>query len=143
MAVLNDEQISDAFSTHLHPGEKLLLTAMGVKQPNMLYMLPLFALAVIPGVIATQMLTKNYVIGLTDSRFIALQIKNLTNSEVKEVIEYSLEAFRSAPAKVKTGALFTTITIDDVEKPFKAKFARALSKSNRPNAVAIGEALSG
>lgn len=142
MAKLTSEQVEDALKTHLQSGEELKHWAFGVKQPNILVILPLFALAILPGVIATQMLTKNYIVGLTDRRLIALQVKGITNAEVKEVIEYLLDNLRPETVKASTGALFTHIKIDDEAKPFAAKFHRAFSKSNRPHAVAIAEAIS-
>ncbi len=142
MPKLSDELIHEAFKPHLQAGEELKHWAFGVKQPSILVILPLFALAILPGIIATQMLTKNYLIGLTDKRLIVLQVKSITNGEVKEMMEYDLADFANAPGSSKTGGLFTHITIENAEKPFKAKFHRAFSKSNRAHAMAIGEAIS-
>ena len=142
MAKLNDESIKKVFEPHLHEGETLKHWAFGVKQPSMLIIVPLIALAILPGVIATLMLTKSYLIGMTEKRFIVLQIKNMGNAEIKEMIEYELTEFAGNPATTKTGALFTHITIEDEAKPFKAKFHRAFSKSNRANAIAMAEAIS-
>jgi len=143
MARLSDDQISDIFTSHLSKGETLLHFAYGVKTPNMLYMLPLFALAVLPGVIATSILTRHYLVGLTEKRFIVLRIKSFSDGSVSEVIDYELSEFDATPAKTKTGGLFTHIKIENEQKPFAAKFHRAFSKQNRPNAVAITEAISG
>ncbi len=142
MAKLNDERMKNAFLTHLHEGETLQHWAFGVKQPSMLIIIPLIALAVLPGVIATAMLTKNYVIGVTDRRLIILQVKSISNADLKAITEYDLEEFSKAPANVKTGALFTHITIDHPDKAFKAKFHRAFSKTNREQVVAIGALIS-
>jgi hypothetical protein len=113
-----------------------------VKQPNIFLLIVLIALAVLPGIIAVFLLTKNYLIGLTDKRFLVLQIKSINNPQVKQVTEYSLAEVRGMKVKTSTGGLFTHIRIDDAAKPFVAKFHRAFSKNNRPHAVAIGEALS-
>ena len=100
-------------------------------------------LAIIPGLIAVFLLTKSYLIGLTDQRLVVLRIKGPSNGKVKEVTEYGLDDVRAMDVKAKTGKIFTNIEIKDSAKPFKAKFHRAFSKSNRPNAVAIGEAITG
>lgn len=142
MAKLTEDLMKETLSTHLHAGETLQHWAFGVKQPSILLMIPLFALAIIPGVIATQMLTKSYVIGLTGKRLIVLQVKSITNAELKAVSEYSLEEFKANPGSLKVGKIFTSLTIKDAEKPFKAKFHRMFSKGNREHAVAIGEVIS-
>ncbi len=103
----------------------------------------LLALCILPGVIAVALLTKNYFIGLTDRRLIVLQVKGIKPKDVKAVTEYSLSDLSSDNASTSTGSIFTHIEIKDEEKPFKAKFHRAFSKSNRPNAIAIGDAITG
>ncbi len=142
MAKLTSEQVEETLKPHLQSGETLKHWVFGVKQPNILVILPLFALAILPGIIATQMLTKYYIVGLTDRRLIVLQVKGITNAEVKEVIEYPLDSLRPEMVKTSTGALFTHIKITDEAKPFVAKFHRAFSKSNREHAVAIADAIS-
>jgi len=142
MPKLTDDLMQEALSTHLQDGETLSHWAFGIKQPSILLMVPLFALAILPGVIATQMLTKNYLIGLTNKRLIVLEVKSITNIELKALTEYALESFKTRPGSFKAGKLFTHITIDDAEQPFKAKFHRMFSKGNREHAVAIGEAIS-
>jgi len=141
MAKLTDEQVQAAFAPHLHEGETLKHWAYGVKQPNMLLIIGLIALCILPGIIAVALLTKNYFIGLTEGRLIVLQVKGMKPEDVKAVIEYNLSDLSSANASTSTGGLFTHIEIKDEEKPFKAKFHRAFSKDNRPNAMAIGEAV--
>lgn len=141
MAKLNDERIQAAFQPYLHDGETLRYWAFGVKQPNIFLLIFLVALAVLPGLIAVYLLTKNYLIGLTDKRFLVLQIKGPGNTTVKEITEYHLDEVRKMKVKTSTGSLFTHIRIDDPAKPFIAKFHRAFSKNNRPHAVAISEAL--
>ncbi|NOR63661.1 MAG: hypothetical protein GQ535_14350 [Rhodobacteraceae bacterium] len=142
MAKLTEELMQETLKQHLQNGEALKHWAFGIKQPSILLMAPLFALAIIPGVIATQMLTKNYLIGLTDKRLIVLQIKSIANVELKALTEYDREEFKSNPGSFKAGKLFTHLKIESAEKPFKAKFHRMFSKGNREHAVAIGEAIS-
>ena len=142
MAKLNDQQIQQAFAAHLHPGETLRHWAFGVKQPSILLMLPLFALALLPGLIAIFILTRNYLIAVTDSRFIVLRVKSISNAEIKEVMEYGLDELTNGSVKTSTGPLFTHIKIASDTKPFVAKFHRAFSKDNRPHAIAIAETIS-
>ena len=76
MARFKDPNVpAAAFAPYLEPGEHLRNVAFGVRQPNILLMLPLFALAVLPGAIAVALLTKEYVVGLTDRRLIVLRFK--------------------------------------------------------------------
>lgn len=141
MARFKDPNIpAAAFMPHLEPGEQLKHWAYGVKQPNMLLMIPLFALAVLPGAIAVALLTKEYVVGLTDRRFIVLRFKG-KNVQVKEIVDYSLTSL--PPVKASTGALFTHIKILDQAKPFVAKFHRLGMPGNREHAMAMEAALTG
>jgi len=141
MAKLNNERIRAAFQPHLQAGEELRYWAYGVKQPNFFLFLALFLLAIIPGIIAIVLLTKHYLIGLTDNRFLVLEIKGVSNAEVKQITEYSLDELRGMQVKQSAGKIFTHISIDDENQPFEARFHRAFSKDNRPHAIAIGEAI--
>lgn len=141
MARFKDPNVpAAAFSPHLEPGEQLKHWAYGVKQPNMLLMLPLYALAVLPGAIAVALLTKEYVIGLTDRRLIVLRTKG-KNAKVQEISDYPLNSLSEVQAS--TGALFTHIKILDSTKPFVAKFHRLGMPGNREQAMAIQTALTG
>jgi hypothetical protein len=141
MARFKDPKVpAAAFKAYLEPGEQLKHWAYGVKQPNMLLMLPLFLLGVLPGVIGVALLTKEYVAGLTDRRFIALRFKG-KNVEVKEVADYPLSNL--PPVKASTGGLFTHISILDPAKPFVAKFHRLGMPGNREHGMAIEAALTG
>jgi len=130
-----------AFAPYLEPGEQLRHIAFGVKQPNMLLMLPLFALAVLPGAIAVALLTKEYVVGLTDRRLIVLRFKGKSVS-VQEVLDYRLGG-HLPPVKSSTGPVFTHIKVEDAAKPFAAKFHRMGMPGNREGAMAIAAALTG
>jgi hypothetical protein len=130
--------VAAAFYPYLQPGEQLRNIAFGVKQPNMLAMLPLFILAIVPGAIATALLTKEYVVALTDRRVIVLRFKS-SQIQVQEVLEYALNYH--APAETSTGSIFTHIRIHDPAKPFVAKFHRAGMPGNREQAMAIAAAL--
>jgi len=142
MPKLTEDLMQETLSAHLQDGETLKNWAFGIKQPSIMLMVPLFALAILPGVIATQMLTKNYLIGLSNKRLIVLQIKSIVNVELKALTEYDLNEFKSNPGTFKAGKLFTHLKAENAEKPFTAKFHRMFSKGNREHAVAIGEAIS-
>ena len=107
--------VAAAFQPYLEPGEQLKHWAFGVKQPSMLLILPLFFLAILPGAIAVALLTKEYIVGLTDRRFIVLRFKG-KKIDVQEVLEYPLNNL--PPVKASTGGLFTHIKIEDPAKPF-------------------------
>ena len=141
MAKMTEERVREAFAPLLQEGETLTHFALGVKQPPIVLIVLLIMLAILPGVIATALLTKNYCIGLTDRRLIVLQIASLANLKMKSVTEYSLEELRGMQVSSTTGSLFTHIAIESADRPFKAKFHRALAPFNRPNAMAIGDAV--
>lgn len=129
------------FQPYLQPGEQIRKVAYGVKQPHILLIVGLMLLAILPGLIAVMLLTKEYLVALTDRRVIVLRFKG-SKVNVQEVLEYPLSNL--PPAKTSTGAIFTHIRIDDPAKPFVAKFHRAgPAPANRENAMAIAAALSG
>ncbi|MCR8726382.1 hypothetical protein [Frigidibacter sp. ROC022] len=147
MAKLNDEMMRAILADGLAPGETLTEVAYGVRQPNMLYMLPLFALAVLPGVIVTQMLTKHYVAGLSASTLHVAEVKPRWSSlalAVKSVVtrrSFDLATLKGQQIKTGQGALFTRIAIGSGKEGWAAKFHRAFSKTNRSSAEAIKAAV--
>ena len=143
MAKTTREQLTEPFLPHLEPGETVTAAAYGVKQPNLLLLLFLVALAVLPGLIAVFLLTKNYLVALTDRRVLVLKIKNAGNFEIKEMIEYSREELPALATKTSTGAIFTHIAIKDDARPFVAKFHRGFCPTNREDAMAIAAAVDG
>ena len=133
-----------AFNPYLEPGEQLKYVAFGVKQPNIFLIVVLIACAVLPGVIAIALLTKNYLVGLTDRRFIVLRFSgNVRRTiKVKEITDYRLNSLPQVVAS--TGPIFTHIKIFDPAKPFVAKFHRIpFGGKNRTNAMAIEAVLTG
>lgn len=132
MARFNDPKVpTAAFTPYLQPGEQLKYCAYGVKQPNILLIL-------LTGTIAAALMTKEYVIGLTDRRFIVLRFKS-KNVNVEEMLEYPLSSL--PPVQASTGGLFTHIKIVDPAKPFVAKFHRMGMPGNREHGMAIEAAL--
>jgi hypothetical protein len=142
MARPDDKNVPAAFAPHLHPGETLKYFGYGVKQPPIILIMLFMLLAILPGIIATAILTKHYLIGLTDKRFLVLRINSMGNHSVKEVLEYSLPLQASMVA-ASTGPLFTHINIKDPAKPFVAKFHRMGMKTNREHTMAIASTLTG
>jgi hypothetical protein len=143
MARPDSTNVPAAFQPHLLPGEQLQHYAYGVKQPPILLIVVFMCLAILPGIIATAVLTKHYLIGLTDKRFLVLEIKSMGNQAVKSVLEYPLQGLAQMKVKASTGALFTHIKIDDAAKPFVAKFHRMGMKTNREHCLAIEGVLNG
>jgi hypothetical protein len=142
MARFKDPNVpAAAFAPYLEPGEQLRHVAFGVKQPSLLMMLPLYALAILPGAIAAALLTKEYVVGLTDRRLIVLRFKG-GKVNVQEVLDYRLGG-HLLPVKSSTGPVFTHIKVEDPAKPFVAKFHRMGMPGNREGAMAIAAALTG
>jgi len=138
MARYKDPVVTEALSKQLHPGEQLQHWAYGVKQPPMGLIFLLVLLAILPGLIAVALLTKEYVVGLTSHRLLILRVKG-GKCQVLEVTEYSRGNL--PPAKTSTGGLFTHITLADPQKPFYAKFHRMGMPQNREHAMAIASAL--
>jgi hypothetical protein len=141
MAKPNEQTVPAAFAPHLQPGEQLKYYGYGVKQPNIGLILLFMLCGLLPGIIATALLTKHYFIGLTDKRFLVLRIKSMGNHAVTEVIEYALSSLNPSIVRASTGPLFTHIAINDPSKPFVAKFHRMGMKTNREHCQAIEAAL--
>ena len=139
MARYKDPVVTEAVGKLLHPGEQLQHWAYGVKQPNIGLIILLVALAILPGLIAVALLTKEYVIALTSHRLLILRVKG-GKCVVQEITEYNRAQL--PPAKTSTGGLFTHITLNDPQKPFYAKFHRLGMPNNREHSMAIAAAIS-
>lgn len=137
-----EDAIHAAVESHLQPSEQALQVAYGVKQPNILLIIGLVALAVLPGIIAITLLTKHYFVALTDQRLLVLEIKGTRKHTVKSVVEYAREEIDDAQVDTSKGMIFTKIKLDDDEKPLKVKFHRSASETNREQSIAIANALS-
>ena len=139
MARFNDSNVPAAIQPHLQPDEQLKHWAFGVRQPNIFLVIALISLAILPGVIAVALLTKNYIVALTDRRFLVLRFTG--KLKIQEIMEYRL----GTPAQVtaSTGPIFTHVKIADPTRPFVAKFHRAGMPNNRLHSMAIAAALQG
>lgn len=140
MARYSDEKVLDAIKPYLHEGEEVRHYAYGIKQPHFALLVLLIALAILPGLIAVVLLTKEYIVALTDRRFIVLRVKG-GKAVVQEVLEYDRSQMPAVEAK--TGSIFTHIRIKDENRPFVAKFHRMGMKENRRHCMAIEAALGG
>ena len=132
MARFNDENVPAAVQPHLQPGEELQNWAYGVKQPHVLVI-------ALTGAILTAMLTKNYIVALTNRRLLVLRFEG--SLKVTEVTEYPL--FPGPQASGSRGMIFTHLRINDAAKPFAAKFHRMGMPNNRAHSTAILAALTG
>ena len=140
MARYKDELVLETIKPYLHEGEEIQNYAFGVKQPHIGLIILLVALAILPGLIAVMLLTKEYIVALTDRRFIVLRVKG-GKAEVQEVLEYDRNEMPAVEAK--TGGVFTHIKIKDEGRPFVAKFHRMGMKENRRHCQEIEAALVG
>lgn len=139
MARFNDPNVVKvAFQPYLEPGETIRHVAYGVKQPPIGLIIPLYLLGILPGVVVVAVMTKEYVVALTDRRFIALRFKG-NAIKVEVVLAWPLAAL--PPVKASTGGLFTHIAIQDPVKPFTAKFHRLGMPGQREETMAIETAL--
>ena len=134
----SDADAAAVLQPHLERGETLRYWASGVRQPSVWLLLPLAALAIVPAVLAAHFLTKDYVVGLTDRRFLVLRM-GASGNDPEEVLAYSLRVL--PPVKASSGPLFTHVRVQDAERPFTAKFNNAGMPGNRKHAAAIAEAL--
>jgi hypothetical protein len=96
MARFNDDNVPAAIQPHLQPGEQLQNWAYGVKQPHVL-------LIALTGAILTALLTKSYIVALTDRRLLVLRFEGTL--KVTEVTEYPLSSRPQASGS--RGMLFT------------------------------------
>jgi hypothetical protein len=139
MGQKQEQAMIAAVSQQLHPGEQLRYWAYGVKQPNMGLIILLIALAILPGIIAVALLTKQYVVGLTDGRLLVLQVGG--GAKVKQVMEFD-RAQLAGKVSASKGAIFTHLAIKDGGKTtWKAKFHRAGASTNREHSQAMADAL--
>ena len=127
---------------YLEPDEHLKNVAYGVKQPNVVLLVFLTALFIVPGLIATMLLTKKYLVGVTDRRFIVVPLFDDGTVKANEIADYRLDGLPRVVTS--TGPLFTHIKIIDPKKPFVAKCHRyAFRGMNWENAMAVAAALTG
>ena len=134
------DELAAILRPHLAPGESLRHWASGVRQPSVWLLLPLAALGIVPAVVAASLLTKDFLVGLTDRRLLVLRM-GASGIEPAEILAYDLAAL--PPVTARTGPLFTHLRVQDPAQPFAAKFNRAGMPGNREHAVAIAAALAG
>jgi hypothetical protein len=130
MARFNDTNVPAAVQPHLQSGEVLRHYAFGVKPPPLI-------VSILIGPLFAALITKNYIVALTNRRLLVLRFKG--RLKVIEATEYPLDARPAVSGSV--GMLFTKLRIDDTAKPFFAKFHRMGMPNNRMHSSAILEAL--
>jgi hypothetical protein len=141
VAKLSEENFRAGVQPHLQPGEQLVHVAYGVKQPN--FFVIVLLIATIGGSLAVGLLTKHYLLALTDRRLLIVQVQGGlfgVSFATKAVTEYSFAQLASLPIKTSTGGLFTHVRIDAPQR-FVAKFHRMATKTNRHHAMGIAQAL--
>lgn len=141
MARFNDvTKVCEAFQPELEEGETIRHVGYGVKQPPLILIVLLLAAGILPGVIAIALMTREYVVALTDRRFLALRFRSKA-IKVQERMAWRLDSM--PPVKASTGGLFTHIAIQDPQRPFVAKFHRLGMPGQREEMMAIESALTG
>jgi hypothetical protein len=128
-----DEKVLDPLRSKLEEGEEIEHFAFGVRPPALWLIILLIACAILPGVIAVFLLTKNYYVGLTNRRLLILEVGR---DRVKSVIAFPRDDIPQG--ETSTGGIFTHIKINSEPKPWKAKFHRMGMRENREHAMAIG-----
>jgi hypothetical protein len=147
MAKLNSDEMRALVAGYLPEGETPLHVAYGIRQPNLWLIVPALVLVVLPGIILLQALTRHYVIGISENSFVCIRFRPLYRSLTLQLGSVTahralpLASLKGKPASTSTGALFTHISLGQRGEWFRAKFARAFSKENRLEAMAIGAAV--
>lgn len=137
MARLTQQQIATAVQPFLEPGEQVLYCAYGIQQPSWLLIAPLVILAILPGLITQALLSKYYMVVLTNRR--GLLVHCAGKLKPREIIEYRPGAI--PPVTVSQGPFSTVMRITDPLGAIRIRFYRAAVANNREQAAAIGNAL--
>src|SRR6187200_1527973 len=115
MSKIDDQTVPAALSQHLQPGEQLLNYAYGVKQPNIGLIILFYA--TIGGALFVALMTKHYVIGLTNRRLLVVSVKpgfftRCHLDRVVEVFDFSLHEVGQMKVKTSGGMLFYDMKIE-------------------------------
>lgn len=144
MSRIDDQTVPAALQRVLQPGEQLRHYAYGVKQPNIGLILLFYA--TVGGALAVALMTKHYVVGLTDRRIVVLSLKpgfftRCHLDKVVEVFDFPLAQLPQMKVKTSTGPLFTHMRVEGPGRTWIAKFHRMGMSRNRDHAMAIAGAL--
>lgn len=138
MARPTEENLRASLAADLQPGEQIQFVAYGIKQPN------IFLMVLLLGGLLSALLTKHYVLALTDRRLVIKEINmglfSLDFTKAKSITSYTPQELAQFPVKTSTGPIFTHIRIDAPNR-FVAKFHRLASKNAREHAMGIAAAL--
>lgn len=122
-----------AFESHLEPEEELKHWAVGVVRPRLLPILPLFLLAVVPGLIARWWKTRKYCAGVTASRLILLQYRS--RLEVEECRSYPL--WNLPRHRIRRWFSAATLVLEDPKEPLKIRFRHHQAPNSPANVEGI------
>ena len=142
MAKLSDENFYQAVQPHLKAGERVRHFAYGVKEPSLWVIILLFV--TILGALGLGLVTRHYVVALTDVRVIIVELRSGLFSvefDAKEVTSYLLVELARMPVSSSLGAASTFLRIEDPSRPFEARFYRRVSPGNKPNSQAIAQCI--
>jgi hypothetical protein len=139
MAKLNRENIRERLQQHLRPGEQLLQVGYGVEplSPLMFIFLTIVTLGVaLP--LATHLMRKHCLVGVTGSRLILLRLHALTSAPTG-CTSHALNLLQHV--HVTSGPIFVRIEFEDGSTRRTLKFHRGAFSGNREGALGIGKAL--
>ncbi len=140
MAKMTHDELKHALQPHLLPGEEVRHLAFGVKQPPIAVIILLVLIAVLPGLIAVLLLTRNYLVALTDRRLLVLRVSGPFKPEAKEMIEFDLD--RISRIKTRRSPIFVHLNLQQEQQRFVAKFHRSPYRgANRTESIAIVDEL--
>ena len=142
MAKLSDENFYQAVQPHLKAGERVRHFAYGVKEPSLWVIILLFV--TILGALGIGLMTRHYVVALTDVRVIIVELRPGLFSptfDAKEVTSYLLVELARMSVSSSLGNASTFLRIEDPSRPFEARFYRRVSPGNKPNSQAIAQCI--
>jgi hypothetical protein len=144
MSKIDDQTVPAALARHLQPGEQLRHWAYGVKQLNIGLILLFYV--TIGGALAVALMTKHYVIGLTDRRLLVVRVKagfftRCHLDQVVEVFDFPLHEIPRMKVKSSSGMLFSHFRIEAPNRTWVAKFHRMGMSRNHEQCAAIANVL--
>ena len=125
MSKFNDQTVVAAFQPYLQSEEFLGNAAYCIKRPPELIGCLISLLGMLPDILFRSLLSKYYVVGLTNRRLIVLRLASRFGGNIRaaEVLAYSLDQLPEIQANF--GAFATGLVIKDPARPFKVVFPMA------------------
>jgi hypothetical protein len=142
----SDSDFYQSVQPHLLLGEQVKHFGYGVEQPVLWLTVLLYVVLLgVPGYFVVGLLTRHYVLALTDARLLVVRVKGglfEISFEPTEVKAYLFEELAALPIEAAVGSKTVRLQIGDpLAKPLIVRFHRAASPGNRTNTVAIATAL--